>query len=172
MDSASSERQEPSSSGMSFRYSLGGLLVFVAGLCVLLTVLFVLVPEVIMLADATARTSNVFTSLIYFILDKRLNLVPELLVWVVGAVIVFRRRQRHPNVSRCALLGLSGFILITIVNLAFLHYLGPNAPFVPSPGILLIYQFHIACFQPLVAAASWCLVLIAVLGWRQTNLNS
>jgi hypothetical protein len=93
--------------------------------------------------------------------------LPVILVWLVGLVLSLIYWQRHPKVSRLALIALIGFLIIEVIGSYVsiwlpltLHERGLAASQI---GIILFVR---GIFSSLVSAILWGLLVAAIFGWR------
>lgn len=175
-----SEKKRSEESCGKLRFSIGQLLVVTAIVSVVLMMLVTLLPPLWALAmeNPTSRSwlDWFFGPANWMGLSFRwreyIQRAPTAIVWVVGAILLVRRRQLHPQVSRYALIGLAGLLLLEIVDIGFSVWLTywvripGNAASVVRPYIAVVgpYRWYVA---PLFRAGCWVLVLKAVLGWRE-----
>jgi hypothetical protein len=162
------------------RFSIGQLLVVTAIVSVVLMVLVTVVPPLWSLAITSPATKEFFNTLFgpaswgggTMRWREYVQRAPRMTVWVVGGMLLFRRRKLHPQVSHYALIGLAGLMLLEVFNIGvavWVSYWLQNQGNTPV-GLPRLYLDIVGPFQqfvrPIVEAICWALILAAVLGWR------
>lgn len=117
------EASEPPRSKL--RFSFGQLLVVTAIVSVVLMVLVTVVPPLWSLAITSPSTKELFNNLFgpaswgggTMRWREYVQRLPRMTVWVVGGLLLFRRRKLHPQVSQYALIGLAGLLLLEAFNI-------------------------------------------------------
>lgn len=90
--------------------------------------------------------------------------LPILLIWIVGIGLAVSRWKRHPQVSRLALIGLSGLLILTIISSV------TSALLLPLVGRGEVEQgvfVGVNLGLSLLRTVMWGLVVTAVFGWRR-----
>jgi len=91
---------------------------------------------------------------------------PIILIWTNAVLILSRRWQRHPQVSKYALLGLFGFLVDWVVDVSYSLWAFRIAANNSSSQVWQ-YTFLIRyCVGLLLTTGSSLLVLVALIGWR------
>ena len=91
---------------------------------------------------------------------------PIILIWTNAVLILLRRWQRHPQVSKYALLGLFGFLLKWIEGVGYGIWFSQFAASSLSPQAVQFAHYSHYCVGVLLTAGSALLVLAALVGWR------
>ena len=97
--------------------------------------------------------------------------LPVLLIWLVGLALALARWQRHPKVSRLALIAFVGFLLSSTID-----YLTTLMPITLVEQGWNFDQVGIAMAivgltKSVIAAVLWGLVLAAIFGWRRQETD-
>ena len=156
------------------RYSLRGMLILVGVLAVLLTLLFSIIPGLWFLATETEGARLQWMRWSRQTVFWRLNVVPYVLVGGIGTLMLVRRWRRHPRVSVCAFIGLGGLALLWTVEMCLRYGWFPGAsslrasagPTKASDIYITMLAWYHSIGYPWLSAGCWCLIFIAILGWR------
>ena len=142
-----------------FQFSLLGLLLAV-------TVVGLVFGTVALVGRITGMGAAQATLLF---LKNTLYQFPRLLVWLVGGILIWQRRGRHPQVSCYALVGICGLAASALTGglfIAWLQGMAMRQPGFIAAGRGMVFYFGYATFVALASAACWVLIIVAVLGWR------
>jgi hypothetical protein len=179
------------------RFSIGQLLVVTAVVSVVLMVLVTLGPPLWSLARIGPARAAFFDTLLgplnaSGVWQQIVTRIPRFAVWLIGAIVLVRRRKQHEGVSQCALAGLAGLFLLEIVAIGLTVWmtywmrtqLQPPVlasstavqtvvppTFGPPPYYAEVSSVFYRFVRPMVDACCWVLILLAVLAWRGEELK-
>ena len=92
---------------------------------------------------------------------------PENLVWLIAGIILFRRRKRHPQVTKYALCAMLGLVVIALVNhVSEIVFQSTMSRSPRSTADLQTYLMLRGLVTTFARAGCWILLFIALLGWR------
>lgn len=100
---------------------------------------------------------------VYFVVEQ-LAYFPLTLVKVNAFILLYRRRNAHPIVSKYALLALSGLFADWVFTSALAIWMVRAQPATDSANLLWMIRM---CVSGLLVAFCWWLLMLALLGWRE-----
>jgi hypothetical protein len=94
--------------------------------------------------------------------------LPVLLVWLIGLILAIVFWKRHPKVSLFTIIGVSGLLLLTLIN----TYLNLWLPLMMNEGGVSATQIGITMgikgiVTSVLSAIFWAFIFVAILGWRK-----
>jgi hypothetical protein len=155
------------------------MLIVVGILALLLTLLFTIIPSLWFLATETEGARLQWMRWSRQAMFWRLNIVPYVLIWGIGAFMLVRRCKRHPKVSISAFVGLGGLALLSGIEFCLRNGWFPGAsslrgstgPSKASDIFVTAVTWYHSVGYPWLSAACWCLIFMAILGWRNEGLR-
>jgi hypothetical protein len=92
---------------------------------------------------------------------------PLIIVWVIGIVLALSRWQRHPRVSKFALIACAVMIINTVANRSLTIWMPLAMRDYGWTAVQIgLFFSAIGIITSLISATAWTLVICAIFGWR------
>ncbi|MHC4740569.1 MAG: hypothetical protein ACYS8Z_01580 [Planctomycetota bacterium] len=91
--------------------------------------------------------------------------MPYYAVYIIGICLCLSRWQRHPKVCAVAMAGFSLLFIESLVGTLFSSYILPQMLRGSGRRDMWIY-YLIWLLRGMLQAGFWCLILVAIFGWR------
>ena len=93
---------------------------------------------------------------------------PEVVVWLGGIILLFNRREQHPEVTRYALIGFGGIFMVwfvgALINISLVKMFQDQRIARDSYVWIVYIRFFV---ESALRAACWVLLFMSLLKWRK-----